>query len=69
MQVEEDEGQWIDDYGDGVQHTGLVHQHLQANLQQFITDYLYLLIFSDKMTSKKLFIIEDISVQIATLLM
>ena len=28
VQVEEDEGQWIDDYGDGVQHTGLLHHQL-----------------------------------------
>jgi len=31
VQVEEDEGQRIDDYGDGVQHTGLLHYQLQSN--------------------------------------
>ena len=54
MQVEEDEGQWIDDYGDGVQHTGLVHQHLQANLQKLVALFLILLTISDLMKKKKL---------------
>ena len=33
VQVEQEEGQGVHDDGDGVQHSGLLYQHLQSNLQ------------------------------------
>ena len=61
VQVEQEEGQGVHDDGDGVQHSGLLYQHLQSNLQAVLA-----LVFIHHFLNIK-FMYLCLSLQIATL--